>query len=541
VDGFAPVTVPLSRRQDPTIVAAGHFILVYGGYIYDASKKTRVRPLGDGAVYDVTKGEWTALPDAPFDQPLYQASAAWTGSEVVITGTPCTGTPGDDSEGDYVECKPGGHAIGAYSPTKRTWREIKAPPGLSADFGGQITPIQIHAFGFANGRVLFDATASVLDVRRLLLLDPRTNKSDLVTVPDAGIDVVCVTGGKLIAAHTGDANPGPILTFELDPSSMQWKQLPDAMRAFVAPALFIGQPICSAGQLVYFPILQPPVGLDAGALWYEPDRQNWVQLPRFGPIGYADFAAAQLNGTRALWSERSDDLYLLPPGAVDWVRTKHPVSGRARFSVLDDAILVDAASDSATPRTLALFDPNGFLKSNRRVDQAPIGRVRRMEYSPRDEVGPKGRVEWLRALGGSLVSELRATPPETVVWTWHEPDQSAAFVARRTSHELAIHRVDAQLARGSAEPVETELAADGIEEVFLLATSPGAETRVGSQRGRADTHATLHLHGTDFEPAEWLLTSSPTASRSPTSTRRAISHSRARSATSRCCSTNGRR
>lgn len=127
-----------------------------------------------------------------------------------------------------------------------------------------------------------------------------------------------------------------------------------------------------------------------------------------------------------------------------------------------------------------------------------------------DDVGPEGRVEWLRTIAGHLVTELRATPPETVVWTWHEPDQSAAFVARRTSHELAIHRVDAQLARGTAEPVEPGLAADGIEEVFLLATSPVAETRVGSQRaGRTETRMTLHLHGTDYSPAEWLLTLEP--------------------------------
>jgi uncharacterized protein (TIGR03083 family) len=122
--------------------------------------------------------------------------------------------------------------------------------------------------------------------------------------------------------------------------------------------------------------------------------------------------------------------------------------------------------------------------------------------TPFGDVGPEGRVEWLRALGGHLVSELRATPPDTVVWTWHPPDQSAAFVTRRVSHELAIHRVDAQLARGSADPIEPELAADGIEEVFVLLTRVDAGPRDGRRR-------TLHLHGTDFEPSEWFITLEP--------------------------------
>jgi uncharacterized protein (TIGR03083 family) len=118
------------------------------------------------------------------------------------------------------------------------------------------------------------------------------------------------------------------------------------------------------------------------------------------------------------------------------------------------------------------------------------------------DLGGEDRVDWLRAIGDHLVTELRATPPETVVWTWHPPDQSAAFVARRVSHELAIHRVDAQLARGPAAPVEAELAADGIEEVFVLLTVVD-RVRHGSATGSGPQ--TLHLHGTDFAPAEWLL------------------------------------
>lgn len=120
-----------------------------------------------------------------------------------------------------------------------------------------------------------------------------------------------------------------------------------------------------------------------------------------------------------------------------------------------------------------------------------------------DEVGAHGRAAWLGELAGHLVAELAATPPDTAVWTWYPPDRSAAFVARRCAHELAIHRVDAQLARGAADPIDAPLAADGIEELlFVLASEHGDDRR----RGAAAAGQTLHLHGTDHEPAEWLVT-----------------------------------
>lgn len=126
-------------------------------------------------------------------------------------------------------------------------------------------------------------------------------------------------------------------------------------------------------------------------------------------------------------------------------------------------------------------------------------------WIPFGGVGPDGRSGWLRRIGHHLVAELRATPPATDVWTWHEHDQSAANVARRCNHELAIHRVDAQLARGAAEPVERELAADGIEEIFLMIHWSG-RNRPGGTPGVGQT---LHLHGTDYEPAEWLISLGP--------------------------------
>jgi uncharacterized protein (TIGR03083 family) len=120
-----------------------------------------------------------------------------------------------------------------------------------------------------------------------------------------------------------------------------------------------------------------------------------------------------------------------------------------------------------------------------------------------EELGDTSRVDWLRAIREHLLAELAVTPPETVTWSWYPANQSAAFVARRVSHELAIHRVDAQLARGPADPVEPELAADGIEEIFVLFY---AVDRVRGGDAPRPHGETLHIHGNDYVPAEWLLT-----------------------------------
>ncbi len=74
-----------------------------------------------------------------------------------------------------------------------------------------------------------------------------------------------------------------------------------------------------------------------------------------------------------------------------------------------------------------------------------------------------------------LVTALEATPPETPLYTWHEADRSAGFVARRQAHEALIHRVDAELAAGTLTPLDPELAADGVDEVIgvMLTGVPG--------------------------------------------------------------------
>jgi uncharacterized protein (TIGR03083 family) len=70
-----------------------------------------------------------------------------------------------------------------------------------------------------------------------------------------------------------------------------------------------------------------------------------------------------------------------------------------------------------------------------------------------------------------FVDVLRAADPEAPVWTWSD-QHDVAFVVRHQVQEAAVHRWDAENARGSASALEPEPAADAIEE--FLACSLGA-------------------------------------------------------------------
>lgn len=119
------------------------------------------------------------------------------------------------------------------------------------------------------------------------------------------------------------------------------------------------------------------------------------------------------------------------------------------------------------------------------------------DKTPFPDMPDDGVEDWYRGLASSLVHELRETPADTPIWTWVESDDRATFAARRAAHELAVHRFDAENARGRAQPIEPALAADGIEEIFVMMT---AHERTGQATGQ-----TLHLHATDQE-AEWMVT-----------------------------------
>lgn len=110
----------------------------------------------------------------------------------------------------------------------------------------------------------------------------------------------------------------------------------------------------------------------------------------------------------------------------------------------------------------------------------------------------------------ALLDAFDATDPDE-----HRPNwagaPTAAFWFRRMAQETAIHRWDAQQATGDAEPVDTALAVDGIDELV------DAFLPVAKRRGITGTGETVHLHATDDDLAEtlgagageWMFTFTP--------------------------------
>ena len=100
----------------------------------------------------------------------------------------------------------------------------------------------------------------------------------------------------------------------------------------------------------------------------------------------------------------------------------------------------------------------------------------------------------------NLVTLLASLDPEAPCWNWCEPeDRKVAWVIRRMAHENAVHRWDAENAAGKPQPIDAELAHDGVAEILDVAWRH-------QMRGPVTDFptSTLHLHRTDGD-GEWLL------------------------------------
>jgi uncharacterized protein (TIGR03083 family) len=106
---------------------------------------------------------------------------------------------------------------------------------------------------------------------------------------------------------------------------------------------------------------------------------------------------------------------------------------------------------------------------------------------------------WFGQGCADLVAALAAAPDDLECWTFLPAASPRAMWARRQAHETAIHRVDTQLATGTAvTPCDPAFAADGIDELVTLFV-PRRSTTL-----RGDPPVTLAVRCDDVA-ASWLL------------------------------------
>ncbi len=107
-------------------------------------------------------------------------------------------------------------------------------------------------------------------------------------------------------------------------------------------------------------------------------------------------------------------------------------------------------------------------------------------------------VAWFDEQYTRLLATLEAADAEAPAWNWATQPPVAGFWPRRMAHETAVHRWDAQFARGTADPIEPELAADGVSEVLDTFLPAGKATAADAGEG------VVRLTATDVKRT-WLV------------------------------------
>jgi uncharacterized protein (TIGR03083 family) len=128
---------------------------------------------------------------------------------------------------------------------------------------------------------------------------------------------------------------------------------------------------------------------------------------------------------------------------------------------------------------------------------------RATEVPDRPELPAGDPVDVLRDTLDDLVTALAECDAQTPVWNWAAGEPAvAAFWARRMAHESSVHRFDAQSAHGVVQPIDAELAADGLDELIDVIAP-----RTYSRHDEPAPTGTVALHAADG--GVWCLALEP--------------------------------
>ncbi|MFB7575046.1 maleylpyruvate isomerase family mycothiol-dependent enzyme [Streptomyces sp. NPDC056165] len=172
--------------------------------------------------------------------------------------------------------------------------------------------------------------------------------------------------------------------------------------------------------------------------------------------------------------------------------------------------LLAAAAEQAGPDAAVPACPGwrvrDLLRHTGVVHRWAAGIVADARTSPRPMDDPPdldgaALVAWYRTGHRLLVETLAAAPADVDCWTFHPaPSPSPlAFWTRRQAHETAVHRHDAEAARGGTPDIlGTAFAVDGIDEL-LRGFHARSRSRVRSRAPRV-----LRVRATDAD-AVWTV------------------------------------
>ena len=111
--------------------------------------------------------------------------------------------------------------------------------------------------------------------------------------------------------------------------------------------------------------------------------------------------------------------------------------------------------------------------------------------------------DWFAEGATALAETFRTTDPETVVWTWGG-EHGVGFWLRMQTIEAAVHRWDMEGAIGSPQPVDEELAADGVAQ-FLDVVLPYRRTLKSPPPMKGESYRFRQTDG----PGVWSIALEP--------------------------------
>jgi uncharacterized protein (TIGR03083 family) len=122
-----------------------------------------------------------------------------------------------------------------------------------------------------------------------------------------------------------------------------------------------------------------------------------------------------------------------------------------------------------------------------------------------DKPGPDELIPWAEVRITDLIEVLKAADPDANCWTFGLP-RTSRFWMRRQANETTVHAWDAQGATGARQPIDPELAADGLDEYLTVMLERLVKRAPDGWDGQS-----VHLHRTDG-PGEWTARLGPDGS-----------------------------